>query len=225
MGSVTTVGKCYLCSSTFSKSSMTKHLQACQRANQGPEQGKGRGRVKRLFHLVVEGRGLPQYWLHVEVPASATLAELDDFLRDTWVECCGHLSAFTIGGVHYLDDPAYADEKTMRASLGKVLDVGTVFDYEYDFGSTTELRLRVLGEREGAARGRSIEVLARNDAPTIACDECGKPATQICSQCSWEGKGWLCDSCAAEHECGDEMLLPVVNSPRVGVCGYTGETL
>ena len=25
-----------------------------------------------------------------------------------------------------------------------------------------------------------------------------------------------------EHECGAEVLLPVVNSPRVGVCGYSG---
>ena len=27
---------------------------------------------------------------------------------------------------------------------------------------------------------------------------------------------------AVGHECGQEMLLPVVNSPRVGVCGYVG---
>lgn len=24
------------------------------------------------------------------------------------------------------------------------------------------------------------------------------------------------------HECGEDMLLPVVNSPRVGMCDYTG---
>jgi hypothetical protein len=35
-------------------------------------------------------------------------------------------------------------------------------------------------------------------------------------------EGWLCDECAVGHECGEEMLLPVVNSPRVGVCGYVG---
>ncbi len=34
--------------------------------------------------------------------------------------------------------------------------------------------------------------------------------------------GWLCDSCAEDHKCGEDMLLPVVNSPRTGVCGYTG---
>ena len=35
-------------------------------------------------------------------------------------------------------------------------------------------------------------------------------------------EGWLCQSCADEHECGEDMLLPVVNSPRTGVCGYAG---
>jgi len=32
----------------------------------------------------------------------------------------------------------------------------------------------------------------------------------------------VCEGCAGEHECGEEMLLPVVNSPRVGMCGYEG---
>ena len=37
-----------------------------------------------------------------------------------------------------------------------------------------------------------------------------------------EGEGWVCDECAPKHKCGEDMLLPVVNSPRVGMCGYTG---
>ena len=43
-----------------------------------------------------------------------------------------------------------------------------------------------------------------------------------CAQCIYEGGGWLCEACAKSHECGEEMLLPVVNSPRVGTWGYTG---
>src|SRR5471032_2915093 len=68
-------------------------------------------------------------------------------------------------------------------------------------------------------KGRGpVELLARNDAPQIVCDECGSLATaQICSECDSRGEGWLCEACAAKHECGEEMLLPVVNSPRAGV--------
>ena len=38
---------------------------------------------------MVEGRDLPMYWMHLEVTASMTLATLDRFLRDTWLECWG----------------------------------------------------------------------------------------------------------------------------------------
>ncbi len=34
---------------------------------------------------------------------------------------------------------------------------------------------------------------------------------------------FLCEACIENYEHGDEMLLPVVNSPRMGVCGCCGE--
>jgi len=58
---------------------------------------------------------------------------------------------------------------------------------------------------------------------TIACVKCGKPATHVCTDCQWSGEGWMCEQCLREHPCGDELALPVVNSPRVGGCGYTGD--
>jgi hypothetical protein len=106
--------------------------------------------------------------------------------------------------------------------LDEVLRPKIKFLHEYDFGTTTELVLRVVAERESEIKKKSIRVLARNDSPSITCDSCGKVATHVCSQCIYEGKGWLCDACAGTHECGEEMLLPVVNSPRVGMCGYSG---
>lgn len=90
-------------------------------------------------------------------------------------------------------------------------------------GTTTHLTLKVLSEREESTKGRSIQILDRNEPPMIICEICGKPATQVCSQCKSVNKGWLCDKCAERHECGDDMLLPVVNSLRVGICGYTGK--
>ncbi|MCC7347317.1 MAG: hypothetical protein IT538_07945 [Variibacter sp.] len=94
---------------------------------------------------------------------------------------------------------------------------------EYDFGSTTELALKVVGVREQGTEKGNVMLLALNDMPETVCDQCGAcPATQICTDCEWSGKGWLCDDCAAAHECGEDMFLPVVNSPRTGVCGYAG---
>ncbi len=65
-------------------------------------------------------------------------------------------------------------------------------------------------------------LLARNVAPAYECTECGGKATQLCSECSWGSQAWFCNGCGLLHECGDEMLLPIVNSPRMGMCGYTG---
>ncbi len=167
------------------------------------------------------------YWMHLEMPNTATLTDLDDFLRNQWLECCGHLSAFTIGAESYASmvDPTWGmdDQPMDKVKLGKVLEVGQQFEHEYDFGTTTELKLKVVAEREGmAVNGNPVQILAQNEAPEIKCEECGELATQVCSQCIYDGTGWLCDDCAEDHECGEDMLLPVVNSPRVGMCAYSG---
>jgi len=225
----TSKGTCSFCHREFSKVSMTRHLEACeQRAAIQAEAGSHqKARQTRTFHLVVAGYRLPMYWMHLEVSGGTTLATLDRFLRDTWLECCGHLSAFEIGGVRYTVDAGLYDwdtgGKNMQVRLDKVLKPGQTYSYEYDFGSTTELTVKVISEQEVEAQKKAIQILARNNLPLVPCDVCGEPATTTCSQCVYEDKGCLCDACAKDHECGEEMLLPMVNSPRAGVCGYTGQ--
>jgi len=214
-------GKCYLCDGTFSKAEMTKHLKSCKQKKDIPKTPSARTQTAKSFHLVAEGRDLPDYWMHLEVSANATLEALDGFLREIWLECCGHMSAFTIGSKRYSVAPmGEFDEASMKVKLDKVLQPGIQFYHEYDFGTTTDLMLKVVSKGEG--KGKSIQVLARNEPPPITCMSCGKNATQVCTECLWSDEGWLCDECADEHECGEDMLLPVVNSPRVGMCGYTG---
>jgi hypothetical protein len=94
--------------------------------------------------------------------------------------------------------------------------------HEYDFGSTTELTIKVVSEFESTMKTGKVEILARNDPPQIKCSYCDNRATAICTECIYEDAGWLCDDCAEDHDCGQDMMLPVVNSPRTGVCGYTG---
>ena len=225
----TSKGTCTFCHGEFSKSAMTRHLEICeQRAITEAKAGsRQKAQQTRKLHLVVEGRDLAMYWMHLAVTSSTALTTLDQFLRNTWLECCGHLSAFVIDGVRYAIDAGMYDdwdmgEKSMRVRLDKVLSPGQTCSYEYDYGTTTELKLKVISERQVAAKGNAIQVLARNTPPAILCEVCGKPATEVCSQCIFDNKGWLCDDCAEDHACGEEMLLPVVNSPRVGMCAYTG---
>jgi hypothetical protein len=214
-------GRCALCSEIFSKRAMTRHLQSCREEHPRKLPGRGKPRQEKVFHVVVEGAGLPQYWMHLEAPAGATLSDLDALLRETWLECCGHMSAFTIGNERYSISPLTEyGEREMGVALGDVLRRGLRFYHEYDFGTTTALLLKVVSETERVVNNRAIEILALNLAPVIPCDVCGKPAEKVCAQCIWEKEAWLCRECAAQHECGEEMLLPVVNSPRTGMCAY-----
>jgi len=226
MGKKQSKGKCLLCNSIFGKAGMTKHLQSCLDKNVISEKISGDRRSQKrnkFFLILVEGYQSPAYWMHLKISADARLKDLDDFLRDIWLECCGHLSAFEIEGTRYSSSPMTEyDEKSMGRKLGDILGQDIKFFHEYDFGTTTALALRVVSEGEAEIKNKTIQLLVRNEPPSITCNNCNNIATHICAECIYSGEGWLCDKCAHEHDCGEDMLLPVVNSPRVGMCGYTG---
>jgi hypothetical protein len=221
------IGKCSFCGGSFAKAAMARHLEACKIRAEENDSTAARSSTKgsalrTIYHLQVEGLHLPMYWMHIEIPENATLQDLDLFLRETWLECCGHLSSFEIDGSTFISEKMEPGERSMKVALGKVIAPGMKFEHIYDFGTSTELSLKVKSARSGLAKGKVVRVLARNDPPDIRCQSCGKPATAVCCQCSYEGTGWVCEECAGKHECGEDMFLPVVNSPRVGMCGYTG---
>jgi hypothetical protein len=201
-------GKCELCGHTAEKSAMPRHLAECVAAHDP------KGKAVRLVQLRFEAPGDPRYWLYIEARAESTLEQLDSLLRSVWLECCGHMSAFYVGQA----------EPSKSSKVGVVLvSKGLKFRYEYDFGSTTLLNGHVIGTREGTAGRPAARVLARNDPPTWSCSECAAPATTVCPFCLDEGGGLLCEDHAAKHpHAEEEVYLPVVNSPRMGVCGYTG---
>jgi hypothetical protein len=168
------------------------------------------------------------FWLDLDVKTNATMRQLDDFLRAIWLECCGHLSSFEVGGTRYvvaMDDffGPEPNERSMNARVSTALPpVGSTFAYEYDYGSTTLLRLKVLAQRHAPSRRNHVRLLARNVAPLWKCTECDATATSLCAHCIYEGGAFACDAHVDAHECGAEAMLPIVNSPRMGVCGYTG---
>ena len=154
------------------------------------------------------------FWLYLEINGSSNLEKLDSFLRDTWLECCGHMSQFDING------ESYSSDGEMRKIIHRVFDVGTTFDYEYDFGSTTKLEGKIISTRPGKQL-KEIRLLARNNLPEeIQCSTCQKHPEVICSVCY----DFCCKKCQKKHDSceGEEFMLPVVNSPRMGVCGYSG---
>jgi hypothetical protein len=172
-----------------------------------------------IWHLRVQDAYDKDFWLDLEMVGSATLDKLDKYLRAIWLECCGHLSKFTIGGWGGVDVG-----KARKADA--IFEPGLVLRHLYDFGTTSETDIKVVGYREGkATTEHAIALLARNRMPEYTCQECGKPALWLCNECVYkeDKSGYLCDDHVQEHPHENYGLpMPLFNSPRTGMCGYIG---
>jgi len=209
-------GTCYLCKEPITKRTAVTHMQK----NHAPDTGE-----ERLAIMVDTPYSSP-YWMVLLVKPNATLEDLDRSLRDIWVECCGHLSAFTITGVEYqrcsesgMDD-FFGDAKSMKVKIQKVLVPGMTFLYEYDFGTTTELRLKVADSIPWHKEKEKIIMAGMNDKLEFPCTECGKPASY--HYIENDDFTVLCDDCSSDEDLDECYLLPICNSPRTGLCGYEG---
>lgn len=241
-------GKCIFCKQTFSKAAINRHLQKhLQEKTIQNKPGKS-------FLLNVETSprwGSSGYFLRLWVDGDACIEDIDDFLRAIWLECCGHMSSFVNsdrkinrGGVwdffeaeKLLESGKTKEyEKLMEEANGEIpkgrkakvaLHEGLALKYQYDFGSTTELRIVVVAEYPVKADDK-IVLLSRNEPLKIDCDSCKTaPAVHLCVAHAWEEDSLFCSKCAKKHakNCTnfeDYASFPVVNSPRMGVCAYTG---
>ena len=219
-----TKGECEFCGEVVGKRALIRHLRDHLDSWRGLRDARWEDPVD-MIHILVDGRYRPEYWMHLEARGDTTLAELDGMLRNEWLECCDHLSGFIIGGERFVSNP-WGDAPGgpgVDMELHRVLVKGVEFEHLYDFGSTTYLRLRVVGWRRGPPEPVTIRLLARNEPPTFECVRCGRPAEHVCTGC-YEGREGthLCGGCGADHDCDEYRLMPITNSPRCGVCAYDG---
>lgn len=228
-----TKGFCKYCGKEYTKGGMLRHLASCQKRKARLDRETGKTKCG-YFQVEIYGRYNKDYWLIIEISENATLKDLDQFIRDIWVECCGHLSAFEIDEVTYEIMPSEDDfwgppSKSMNYKLKDVFTVGEKLTYEYDFGSTTNLALSVHSYRIGERKKEKIVILSRNNPLEILCSQCGKnKAKWVDPQGFYDENPFWCEECLEkeEEECGElDFVLPVCNSPRMGVCGYEGSDI
>jgi hypothetical protein len=214
MSSSKNLGTCLLCSETISHRTITKHLSQCIEKSEVTVPSSCPDEKEKIFLIKVFAGKL--FWLYIEINGKGTLDDLDYFLRHIWLECCGHMSQFVIDNEYYDEN-----EGNMNKPIHRLFNIDTSFDYSYDFGSTTELEGKVISVRPGKL-SNVIRLVARNNLPEeIVCTTCQKIAEVICSYCG----DLFCEECRKTHNSceDDEYMLPVVNSPRMGVCGYSGD--
>ena len=243
-------GYCKYCGNEYIWGGIRRHLHACKERKAVLASTTGK-RACGYFEMLLYGKYDHTYWLIIEMPDTRTLQDLDQFIRDIWMECCGHLSSFRIYGESY---DAYPDTegfwgepaKSMNYRLKDILSEGLVMDYEYDFGSPTELEIKVLHYRQGVWKRDPVTILSRNNPPELLCSHCKENHAQwIDPTRLFEEEAFWCESCRQAHiqakasktaktdgTCDDsyedfdeEYFLPVCNSPRMGVCAYEGSEL
>ena len=203
----TTLGNCYICGAELGKAAMKNHVLKSHGSDASGED---------CCLLMVEGAYDKDYWLIIDVPRSKNLSTVDIFLRKIWLECCGHLSAF---------------RSPKRSAYGEIAASKKLYNFikgdkilhEYDFGTTTESLITIIGNTKRKPQKENVRLLARNVPLEIKCRTCAAPAQYICTECVYDYRNpFYCDKCIKKHE-HDDMLLPVTNSPRIGQCGYEGE--
>ncbi len=199
---------------------MSRHLSSCS-ARQAAiaEAEKGRRKEETLYHLRVQDAHGGDFWLDIEMPGSSTLGDLDGYLRAIWLECCGHMSQFSTRGWG-------SDEVPTTREIGQVFEPGVELTHIYDFGTESVTLVKCVATREGKPMTEHpVALMARNLMPQVPCIKCDRTAAWLCMECVIEHNTWglLCDEHAKKHhhrQYGKPIAL--VNSPRLGMCGYTG---
>ena len=151
---------------------------------------------------------------------TARLKDLDGYLRDIWLECCGHMSHFSIG------DAWRGEELNDSLTVERVFSSANTLEHVYDYGTSSNTKVKVVAARKGSPLTKHpIYLMGRNLLPEAECKVCKKQARYLCLECIYDEQesGLLCDEHVEEHpheDYGDPM--PFVNSPRVGMCSYCG---
>ncbi|KAG2373357.1 hypothetical protein C9374_012223 [Naegleria lovaniensis] len=228
--------------------SMKDHILTCTRLNSFSTN-------KPCEDVIMRFRVCPKYandwnkmWLFVEMSFDSKMTELDTLLRKYWCECCGHLSQFRIEGTTYSQPVMNAfpfmlshfSDKPLDSPMYRIFDrhdVGKIFSYEYDMGTTTTLELELISIVKSNTKLPATRLIARNAPQKYKCINCKSPAVYMEASMVTDSRYPLCEECAKEssdeedeeddgERSSDRLkdnIFKITNSPRMCVCGYEGE--
>lgn len=170
--------KCNACGKEYTTRGITRHLKSCPEIHKNDSNG-----MYKYYTLKIRDVYEKYYFLYINVSAEITLGQLDQFLRDIWLECCNHLSSFYYRNEYY-DINRFTDSAAINLKLEKLLDDKDSILYEYDFGSTTKLEIELKEEFFDKKRDSLIEIYARNKMPKYLIenfdDPANSPRTGVC---------------------------------------------
>lgn len=229
-----TQGRCQGCNALISKKAFIKHLETC------PIIQSYKNDQNLLFQIFDRYRP-DLYWMVVAAPPTLTLKELDSFLRSIWLGCCQHMSCFVLPSNEKEFYPycfwnrsfteRHRYDLMNNYHLQDIFPKYSYLDYDFDFGNLSALQIEFLPNHDNTSSFYSntlvndFQLLILNHPPYYTCDKCCKLPLEVnCSVCMRS----FCLKCLQSrraHNCDifdTEDILPIINSPRVGKCGYIG---
>lgn len=225
-------GKCYFCGREVTSGGGANHIKNCKnRLGIIEENKKIEGRYVEKMILLIKDKYIKDFWMYISIEKNAKLKDLDKFIRDVWVECCGHLSCFKIKdkiyGENRIADDIWNDYNgDLNMRIKNLVQIKNIFEYEYDFGSTTYITIKVIDEFSDIKTKNNIEILARNNEPIVKCNDCGEKAKYEFED-GYEGiSKCLCDECIKNYDQSEDNYIEEIecaNSPRFGICDYEAE--
>ncbi|MGM0379809.1 MAG: IS1096 element passenger TnpR family protein [Bacillota bacterium] len=162
--------KCNVCGKEYTNRGITRHLKSCPEIHKNDSEGN-----YKYYTLKIKDVYKTNFFLFINVSSEITLGQLDQFLRDIWVECCDHLSSFHYNNQYY-DINRFTGSFSINLKLEKLLDKKNSILYEYDFGSTTKLKIELKEEFFDKKRDSLIEIYARNKMPKYLKENYDNPA-------------------------------------------------
>lgn len=98
---------------------------------------------------------------------TARLKDLDGYLRDIWLECCGHMSHFSIG------DAWRGEELNDSLTVERVFSSANTLEHVYDYGTSSNTKVKVVAARKGSPLTKHpIYLMGRNLLPEAECKVC-----------------------------------------------------
>ena len=204
----TNSGFCALCGLRATKTTMMAHVETCVAAHDKI------GQPQSLIVLPFRRSRRPPLLAYHRGQGERGIASL------------GCLVAPTLAGMLWTYERVPSGRRELAMTTATAIAftrAASKVEYEYDFGSTTALTGELVCNRQGSIGRASVRLLARNEPLVWPCGDCKAPASVVCLYCIDSDNGFFCDAHAEMHEhAGEKVYLPVVNSPRMGVCGYSG---
>ena len=195
---IRTQSQCLGCQKTLHTRTARRHLKSCIAKADTPPR-----RTPRPMLLVSAtadyGYTKNAYALYTLMPKNATLRDIDELLRETWLECCMHLSGFDSGGTWFVSDgfdtdPLDYEDPSFDHRAAWAIPPDSEAEYQYDMGSTTCLTVRVQPAPEQAQAWLAQHdidpgnPILQNLIPEL-CDNCEqdathfRPAETLCTGC------------------------------------------